>query len=400
MGIPKMDWIQVALNGAEPCFAFHPETDSWFCGRAKEWAGHGDFIDAVGTPTGHRFVPLEAFITRLYEFYFANPVKAAFLKGRESVVFEPHSAYRDKLREMICEGEFDFTKIFEEIEYEGETYTDISNEGADALADYFIGLMEQIDERRSENAEDNYQPAMDSGLDETPVDAYYPPEPAESSEKNLSPKLHLSDSDTALLEEFRNAVQKPAAPVAEPIPGLAAALRERQRIDPTAPGEIVIPDIKAFRAETEGRFAPPSRREEAWKRDSESLLVLVHTGDFELRRRIKDAYNAGFVAGNAIERYVLARARQIIEAVEAGGDSVKYQGFVVRLISAIEQAMNREMSQDELALAKAIGEQMSGKILCPRRCVEGQELSTFGDFEDQLFCPHCEMEVQITVVYD
>lgn len=53
------------------------------------------------------------------------------------------------------------------------------------------------------------------------------------------------------------------------------------------------------------------------------------------------------------------------------------------------------MSTEELALAKNIGEQMSGKILCPRECVEGQTLSVFGDFEDTLFCPHCEMEVEI-----
>lgn len=81
----------------------------------------------------------------------AGRVREAFEKGRASVVFNPHSHYRDKLREMICEGDFDFTNIFEEIEYEGETYADISNEGADALADYFIDLMEQIDERRSED---------------------------------------------------------------------------------------------------------------------------------------------------------------------------------------------------------------------------------------------------------
>ena len=57
------------------------------------------------------------------------------------------------------------------------------------------------------------------------------------------------------------------------------------------------------------------------------------------------------------------------------------------------------MNDEELRLAKNIGEQMSGKILCPRECVEGQELSVFGDFEDSLFCPHCEMEVTLTVKY-
>lgn len=57
------------------------------------------------------------------------------------------------------------------------------------------------------------------------------------------------------------------------------------------------------------------------------------------------------------------------------------------------------MNNEELQLAKNIGEQMNSKILCPRECVVGQELSTFGDFEDQLFCPHCELEVEIVVKY-
>ena len=30
-------------------------------------------------------------------------------RSRASVVFRPHPEYRDKLREMICEGDFDFT---------------------------------------------------------------------------------------------------------------------------------------------------------------------------------------------------------------------------------------------------------------------------------------------------
>jgi hypothetical protein len=55
------------------------------------------------------------------------------------------------------------------------------------------------------------------------------------------------------------------------------------------------------------------------------------------------------------------------------------------------------MTDEELALAKDIGEQMSGKILCPRKCVDGQTLSVFGDFENQLFCPHCEMEIELVV---
>lgn len=60
---------------------------------------------------------------------------------------------------------------------------------------------------------------------------------------------------------------------------------------------------------------------------------------------------------------------------------------------------NEPMNVEELALAKNIGEQMDGKILCPRECIVGQMLSTVGDFEDQLFCPHCEMDVEIVVTY-
>ena len=106
--------------------------------RLKAWESGGSLFINHGKPTPHQ-AWIKAF-------------NLGFDAGRDSVVFEPHSAYRDMLRQMICEDDFDFTKIFEEIEYEGEIYTDISNEGADSLADYFIGLMEQIDERRSEDA--------------------------------------------------------------------------------------------------------------------------------------------------------------------------------------------------------------------------------------------------------
>ena len=80
---------------------------------------------------------------------FPDEFFKGFDAGRDSVIFPPLSEFRDKFREMICEGDFDFTKIFEEIEYEGETYADISNEGADALADYFLNLFTMIDEWRS-----------------------------------------------------------------------------------------------------------------------------------------------------------------------------------------------------------------------------------------------------------
>lgn len=58
------------------------------------------------------------------------------------------------------------------------------------------------------------------------------------------------------------------------------------------------------------------------------------------------------------------------------------------------------MTETELTLAKDIGEQMSHKILCPRKCCgedDPQELSTYGDRENRLFCPHCEIDIHIIV---
>lgn len=78
--------------------------------------------------------------------------RAGYDRGQASVVFNPHSDYRDKIKEWICEGDFDFTKIFCEVEYEGETYADLSEDGANALVDYFIETMQMVDERRSEDA--------------------------------------------------------------------------------------------------------------------------------------------------------------------------------------------------------------------------------------------------------
>lgn len=63
----------------------------------------------------------------------------------------------------------------------------------------------------------------------------------------------------------------------------------------------------------------------------------------------------------------------------------------------MQEVVVEAMNAEELKLAKNVGEQMSDKILCPRRCLEEQKLSTYGDFEDQLFCPHCELDVEIVV---
>lgn len=77
-------------------------------------------------------------------------------KAEALVAVNPVSVYRDKIVEYICEDDFDFTKILEEVEHEGEKYCDISQDGAFALVDYFLNLMEQVNEWRSEDAGQNY----------------------------------------------------------------------------------------------------------------------------------------------------------------------------------------------------------------------------------------------------
>lgn len=66
------------------------------------------------------------------------------------------------------------------------------------------------------------------------------------------------------------------------------------------------------------------------------------------------------------------------------------------------------MSTIELQLkaknyAIEIGKQLNSKIICPRCRMDGwaddeqQTLSTYGDFEDMLFCPHCELDLNLEV---
>lgn len=50
-------------------------------------------------------------------------------------------------------------------------------------------------------------------------------------------------------------------------------------------------------------------REAAWKRDREQLFVLVHRGDFETRRQLRDAYELGYDAGAAREEWVAVSER-------------------------------------------------------------------------------------------
>jgi len=53
----------------------------------------------------------------------------------------------------------------------------------------------------------------------------------------------------------------------------------------------------------------------------------------------------------------------------------------------------------DLALLRIVGSQVAlGRVLTCPTCGEDQNLSSFGDQEELLFCPHCEMEIGLTMV--
>ena len=58
----------------------------------------------------------------------------------------------------------------------------------------------------------------------------------------------------------------------------------------------------------------------------------------------------------------------------------------------------------DLKWSESIAEQMDGVINCPR-CLhnylnEEQPLCRFGDYPDELFCPHCNLEVKLSLHYN
>ena len=63
----------------------------------------------------------------------------------------------------------------------------------------------------------------------------------------------------------------------------------------------------------------------------------------------------------------------------------------------------KNVNSKEQEYAKDIGKQLNGKIICPRCRMDGwpdseqQTLSTYGDFEDILFCPHCELDLNLEI---
>ena len=66
------------------------------------------------------------------------------------------------------------------------------------------------------------------------------------------------------------------------------------------------------------------------------------------------------------------------------------------------------MTEKELKIARNLGKQVAkGNILYCPYCKEestleynnenDQDLSSFGDYEETLFCPHCELTVELAV---
>lgn len=62
----------------------------------------------------------------------------------------------------------------------------------------------------------------------------------------------------------------------------------------------------------------------------------------------------------------------------------------------------------ELEIVKELGKQVASNkpLTCPN-CAqwsgpkdELQPLSSFGDYEETLFCPHCDLTVSLTVILD
>ncbi len=69
--------------------------------------------------------------------------------------------------------------------------------------------------------------------------------------------------------------------------------------------------------------------------------------------------------------------------------------------------MEKTMSKSELSYAKNLGKQVAkgGALYCPLCKGElaisynknDQDLSSYGDNEDILFCPHCETDISLVV---
>lgn len=67
---------------------------------------------------------------------------------RANRTFKTPAEQREKaltwIRQAICEEGFDFVGMLEEIDGPNGTYPDISDEGADKLAEYIVGMFERF----------------------------------------------------------------------------------------------------------------------------------------------------------------------------------------------------------------------------------------------------------------
>lgn len=90
--------------------------------------GWADFVVAdhvwkAIVPSGDGLVLCVTCMFRRMENAGIDQVEGEFTSGpcaksdwKKPATYPPCSEYRDQLREMICDGDFDFTKIFEEID--------------------------------------------------------------------------------------------------------------------------------------------------------------------------------------------------------------------------------------------------------------------------------------------
>ncbi len=65
----------------------------------------------------------------------------------------------------------------------------------------------------------------------------------------------------------------------------------------------------------------------------------------------------------------------------------------------------KEMNEVELKMARDLGKTISMmEVPCPRCAIDEpmleQDMCSFGDYEEVLFCPHCELEVYMILNLD
>lgn len=65
-----------------------------------------------------------------------------------------------------------------------------------------------------------------------------------------------------------------------------------------------------------------------------------------------------------------------------------------------DEKMSEETADsEEIAIAKKIGNSISGKFNCPTCSLPDhpQPIYVLGDFENELYCPHCDMTIELVI---